>query len=161
MITAKELAGAFARNLGILEDQTKGLTHADSLLQPPFRGNCMNWVLGHVAETRNGILQQLGKGAILTEAQAKRYGYGSEPVCGDDADTLTLEQLMALIRQSQEEIASALETITPEGLGREVESFLGKTSLGAYLFFLLWHDTYHVGQTELLRQLAGTDDKVR
>lgn len=160
MITAKELSGAFARNLSILEDQTKGLTHADSLLQPPFRGNCMNWVLGHVAETRNGILQQLGKESILTESQAKRYGYGSEPVCADDADTLTLGNLMELIRQSQEDVASALDQITPDELAAEVESFLGKTSLGHYLFFLYFHDTYHVGQTELLRQLAGTDDKV-
>ena len=160
MISAKDLTAAFARNLSILEDQTTGLTHADSLLQPPFRGNCMNWVIGHVAETHNGILQQLGRGPILTEAQAKRYGYGSEPVCGDDADTLTLDQLMEMIRKSQEDIASALDVITPEGLAAEVESFLGKTTLGYYLFFLYFHDTYHVGQTELLRQLAGTDDKV-
>jgi uncharacterized damage-inducible protein DinB len=29
-----------------------------------------------------------------------------------------------------------------------------------FLHFLLWHETYHAGQTELLRQLSGTNDKV-
>jgi uncharacterized damage-inducible protein DinB len=28
------------------------------------------------------------------------------------------------------------------------------------LFFRYFHETYHVGQTELLRQLAGRNDKV-
>jgi hypothetical protein len=45
MITAKDLIGASERNLGIIKAQTEGLSHADSLLQLPFRGNCLNWVL--------------------------------------------------------------------------------------------------------------------
>jgi hypothetical protein len=28
------------------------------------------------------------------------------------------------------------------------------------VFFLYFHETYHVGQTELLRQLAGKNDQV-
>jgi hypothetical protein len=36
----------------------------------------------------------------------------------------------------------------------------GVTTRGARLFFYYFHETYHVGQTELLRQLAGRDDKI-
>jgi len=160
MITPKDLAGALARNLGMVKDQTQGLTHADSLLQPPFRGNCLNWVLGHVAGTRNQMLQNLGQPPILSAAQAKRYGYGSEPVCADGEDIITLEKLLALLEQSQQTIDAALGCITPAELSKEVKSFLGTTTLGQFLFFLYWHETYHVGQTELLRQLAGTNDKI-
>lgn len=32
--------------------------------------------------------------------------------------------------------------------------------LGAALPFFLWHESYHTGQLELLRQLAGMNDKV-
>ena len=32
--------------------------------------------------------------------------------------------------------------------------------LGTLLHFANWHETYHVGQTELLRALAGKTDKV-
>ena len=160
MIDATDLGSAFERNLTIIKDQTKGLTHADSVLQPPFRGNCLNWVLGHIADTRNGILQRLGLSPILTDEQSNRYGYGSDPVCADGDDIIRLETLLSLLEKSQEALGSALATITPEALAEEVESFRGTTSLGRLLFFYYWHESYHVGQTELLRQLAGPDDAV-
>jgi len=160
MITATDLIGAFERNLDIVKSQTQGLTHADSLLQLPFRGNCMNWVLGHIAATHNTMLQFLGEEAVLSEAHVKRYGYGSEPVCGDGGDILALEQLLTVLEQSQKAITASLHKITAEALTREVQSFLGNTTLGQLVFFLYWHESYHTGQTEALRQLAGKDDKV-
>jgi uncharacterized damage-inducible protein DinB len=160
MIAVTDLIAGLERNLSVIKAQTEGLSHADSVLQPPFRGNCLNWVLGHMADTRNGMLQLLGEEAILSENHAKRYGYGSEPVCGDAGDILTLEQLIAVLKQGQSALAARLEGITPEELAQETESFLGTTTLGKLMFFLFWHESYHVGQTEILRQLAGTDDKV-
>ena len=160
MITTTDLIQGLERNLGIIRAQTKGLSHADSLLQLPFRGNCLNWVLGHVADNRNTLLRLLGEKAILGEAQAKRYGYSSEPVCGDEDDILTLEQLLTVLEQGQNALAARLDKITAEELAGEVQSFLGTTTLGQLIFFLFWHETYHVGQPEFLRQLAGKDDKV-
>ncbi len=160
MITIEDLANALGRNLDIIKAQTKDLTHADSVLQLPFRGNCLNWVLGHIAASRSGMLQFLGEEPVLSEAQAKRYGYGSEPVCSDGKDILKLTDLLAALESSQKAIAASVERITPEDLSREVDSFLGTTTLGQLLFFLYFHDTYHVGQTETLRQLAGKDDAV-
>lgn len=160
MIKPTDLTGSLERNLNIIKAQTQGLTHADSLLQLPFRGNCMNWVLGHIAENRNTMLRFLGEEPILSEDQAKRYGYGSEPVCADGTDILTLEQLLTALEQSQKVITDRLQRISPEELAREVQSFLGTATLGQLLFFLYFHETYHTGQTEALRQLAGRDDKV-
>lgn len=160
MITARELAEAFGRNLNIINSQTKGLSHADSVLQPPMRGNCMNWVLGHIADNRDTVLQQLGQVPLMSAEQKKRYGYGSEPVCADGDDVLDLNQLLGMLQRSQAVISSVLEIIAPDELAKEVEGFYGKTSLGSFLFFLCWHETYHLGQTEILRQLAGTNDKV-
>jgi hypothetical protein len=160
MITPQELAGAFKRNLGIIMNQTKGLDHADSLLQPPVRGNCLNWVLGHILDNRNTVLQHLGQPPILSPEQAGRYGYNSEPVCADGNDILKLEELLTLLQTSQASIELGLESITPEALAAEVKSFMGTVSRGYFLFFLYFHETYHLGQTELLRQLAGTDDKI-
>jgi uncharacterized damage-inducible protein DinB len=160
MITVTDLSAALERNLGNVKAQTQGLTHADTLLQLPFRGNCLNWVLGHIASTRNTMLRFLGEEAILNDAQIKRYGHGSEPVCGEGADILTLEQLLAMLEQSQTAIAARLQTMEAEELEREVQSFRGTTTLGQLLFFLYWHESYHAGQTEILRQLAGKDDKV-
>ena len=160
MITAADLIVALDRNLGIIKDQTKGLTHADSLLQLPFRGNCLNWVLGHIADNRNTMLRFLGEEAILSEAHVKRYEFNSEPVCGDAGDILTLEQLLMVLEQAQGALTAKLQKMTVEELAFEVHSFLGTTPLGQLIFFLCWHESYHTGQTEVLRQLAGKNDKV-
>jgi hypothetical protein len=33
-------------------------------------------------------------------------------------------------------------------------------SVAQWLHFLLWHEAYHLGNLEILRQLTGKDDKV-
>jgi uncharacterized damage-inducible protein DinB len=161
MVTPEELAAAFARNFNIVKSQTNGLTHADSLLQPPFRGNCLNWVLGHILDTRNGVLKVLGEMPVLSEGdRARPYGHGSEPVCSDGEGVLTLEQLLKKLESSQSAIEAGLKRISPEELARETRDHRGPVTVGQRLFFLYFHETYHVGQTELLRQLAGTNDHV-
>jgi len=160
MITMTDLSSEFGRNLDIIKAQTQGLTHADTLLQLPFRGNCMNWVLGHMADSRNNMLLYLQHKPILNEVELKRYGNGSEPVCDDGNDILNLEQLLAHLEWSQEAIATSLQTLSPDELAQELESFLGTTTLGQLVHFFFFHDSYHTGQLETLRQLAGTDDKV-
>jgi len=160
MITATDLIESLERNLYIIKAQTQGLTHADSLLQLPFRGNCLNWVIGHIAANRNTMLHFLGEEGILSEAQAARYGYGSEPVCGDDGDILTLEDLLVALGQGQKALVAKLQTIPAEELARDVQSFLGTPTLAQLVFYLYWHESYHTGQTEALRQLAGKGDKV-
>ena len=45
----------------VVKQQVDDLTHEDSLLQPPFRGNCLNWVLGHIVVHRDKALVTLGE----------------------------------------------------------------------------------------------------
>lgn len=160
MISAQQMAGAFDRNLKIVQAQTKGLSHADSLLQLPFRGNCLNWVLGHLVSNRDRVLTLLGEVPVGNEAIQARYGYGSEPVLGDGEGVQRMEVLLEMLGRSQERINAALTRITTEELAKETQDHRGKTTVAERLFFLYFHETYHVGQTELLRQLAGANDKV-
>ena len=60
MLTAQDLSKAFARNVWIVVAQSEGLSHEDSLLQTPHV-NCLNWVLGHLAEGRDQVLALLGE----------------------------------------------------------------------------------------------------
>lgn len=51
---------------------------------------------------------------------------------------------------------AAFEAMTLEDLNvLRDERTLGERVLGLY-----FHETYHTGQTEILRQLAGVDDRV-
>ena len=66
MMSPQDLAEAFGLNLRVLKMQTAGLSHEDSLLQPPFRGNCLNWVLGHTTANRDKALAAFGETEIMS-----------------------------------------------------------------------------------------------
>jgi hypothetical protein len=163
MIDATDLAGAFARNVSVVKMQTEGLTHAESLIPLPH-GNCLNWVIGHIVEGRDGVLEVLGEPSV-SGAVVERYQRGSEPVAGTEAavggeGVLPLAQLLELLERSQERLEVALSHMDLNALARTSAGDARGRSIGQRLFFLYFHETYHVGQTELFRQIAGKDDKL-
>lgn len=160
MITLEQLGKEFERNVNVAEMQTKGLSHADSLLQPEARGNCMNWVLGHMVESRDSILGWLGEQGLLTEAERNRYGRHSEPIIEDGEEVIPLERLLELLQEGQRRIEAALGNHTLEDMDRMTGTEGKQRRLGDRLHFYFFHDCYHSGQLEYLRQLAGTNDAV-
>jgi hypothetical protein len=154
MSLQEDLALGYGRNAEYIKKHVEGLTQADTVKQPPFNANCMNWVLGHVIGSRDGVLKMLGKKGLLTEAQAKRYGYGSAPVCADGPDLLKLEDAIKLLDKGQTKLAAALKAATAEDLAKPMKTFLGDTTLGTMLVVMYGHDSNHVGQAEMLRELA-------
>jgi hypothetical protein len=158
MSAAETLAKDFKRNAAILEMQTRGLTHQDSLVQVPGV-NCLNWVVGHIADSRDRVLAFLGQAPALGET-ATRYRRESDPISGDGPGVLPLERLLAVLAEGQERIAAALAGLTDEALAEMRRDGDRTLPLGTLLHFANWHETYHVGQTELLRALAGKRDKV-
>lgn len=159
MLSPQDLSEAFARNGMILKMQTDGLTHEDSLCQLPFNGNCLNWVLGHIAAYRDGMLKVLGEPPIMG-TEGVRYQTDSDPMKEADAGTLPLEELLTWIDRTQDCITAALSSIDEAALSRELTIGLRKTTVSKQLFFGYFHESYHVGQTELFRQLAGKNDKI-
>ncbi len=160
MEAAKVWANVFKRNDGVIAMQVAGLSHADSLLQPQPRGNCLNFVLGHIAEGRQIVLRFLGIEEIMSPEEQARYATESEPILADGEGILTLERLVEILGQSAELIAKHVEGLSEEELEQQVVFDGRAIPLWKRLEFYGWHDTYHVGQAEYLRQLAGTDDKV-
>jgi hypothetical protein len=157
MIDAKDLVGAFARNTGIVKAQTEDLTQADSLIQHP-NGNCLNWVVGHIIVSRDDMLELLGEPPASSAAE--RYKRGSEPIAGEGEGVLPLSQLLELLDQSQARIETVLSRLDAAVFARKSEGDERGRSIGQRAFFIYFHETYHVGQTELFRQLAGRDDKL-
>jgi hypothetical protein len=72
MITIDQLAEGFALNFRLMKMQCEGLSHADSLVQTPYNINCMNWVLGHIAVSRDRVLRLVGEEHLLTEIEPNR-----------------------------------------------------------------------------------------
>ena len=155
----QSLIQSFALTLQIIMLQTEGLSHEDSLLQLPFRGNCLNWVLGHILVGRNRVLELLGQTPILEEVETWRYESESKPIVSDE-QALPLSLLLRDLDRSQQQISAALESCSPGALARVIEGQRRQQSVGQAIASLHWHETYHTGQLELLRQLAGTDDAI-
>ena len=135
------------RNLVFLKEKTDGLTHAESLLQPPFPGlNCLNWNVGHIAAFRDRLLAILGAEPTLDPAIAARYGAGSAPVLGAEPGIAQLPELLAAIGTAQERLHAALPGLTPERAAETLERGQFTMTIGEWCFFLVRHEGYHIGQ---------------
>ncbi len=160
MITKEELAQGYAVNLRLIQMQTEGLSHADSLIKTQYNINTLNWVLGHVAVGRDNVLRLLGEEPMLSEAETSRYKRGSEPIIEDGQDIIPLERLLDILAKGQEKINTGFERIDESALSEEIQIGQNKVTRAARLHGQYFHDTYHTGQTDLLRQIAGKNDKV-
>lgn len=151
---AAAISQSYALTQRLIHRLTNGLSHADSLVQPPFEANCLNWVVGHIIAGRNEALGFLEMEPVWGEEELARYRTGSPAITGPE-QALTLERLLADLDLSQERIAAVLGNASADTLAAVVETRFGPRPLGEHLAGLHWHETYHLGQLELLRQLRS------
>ncbi len=160
MIEPADLVAAFERNTRIIEMQSDRLSHEDSLIQTEYNINCLNWVIGHIVQYRDEMFAFLGNERLLSPQIAERYARESHPIIEDGPDVIALEELVVLARKSQDRIADVLGAMSSAQFAEARTSNDRNVTVGARVFFYYFHDTYHVGQTELLRQVAGVGDAI-
>lgn len=154
MITAENLIAMYARNVLFIKQLTEGLTHIDSLAQPPVPGNCMNWVMGHIVAYRNRLSDMLGQPPVLDPAIAVRYFRDSKPIISDEPGLAKLEQLVAAVDVSQEQLTQGLPKLSADE-ALKVRAYGPMTmSTAEWVLFLMRHEAYHTGNLELLREIA-------
>lgn len=148
-----KLAGDYASNTCLIQHLTEGLSHAHSLVQPEFPANCMNWVLGHIVHRRNTALGLLGRAPVWDHEAAILYQTGSDPI-SSGGPSRSLNDLLEDLALTQRTLEEALESITEEELDRHAETDRGEKPVGEHLAGLHWHETFHIGQLDMLRSLA-------
>lgn len=155
MIEPKILIMLFEQNASTLKKYTDGLTHEDSLLQMPSGGNCLNWVVGHIISARHRVLDMLGESPLWTDDIRAAYRMGSAPITLENREIARpFETLLAEFEATQETIMAGLRCKTFEDMIVVLEGF--DQPIGQRIAYFAWHEGYHVGQTEYLRQLAGS-----
>ena len=110
MTKPEGLVRYFGITYRVISMQTIGLTHEDSLIQPLFRGNCLNWIVGHIFDGRESFLTYLGESLPLTEAVTNRYKRDSASITNAEG-ALSLAQLLSALEESQARIMAGLERI--------------------------------------------------
>lgn len=131
------------------------MSHEDSLVQPQPAGNCLNWIVGHLVASRNGILAMLGKEPTWDHEMAPRYARSTDPIDEAVEGVIPLDELVAAFDAAQREIVDGLKAISSEQLEELVPWFGEDVPKAVALAGLVFHEAYHVGQTGLLRRIAG------
>jgi uncharacterized damage-inducible protein DinB len=157
VLSTHDLAEAFERNRRIVAGQTADLSHAQSLYQPPFGANCLNWTVGHLVVHRDKTLAILGGESVLDPESFERYNKESEPITGDGPAVMTLAALRSALDETQSRLTAALEATDDDDLTAELQVGERTMPLAARLHFLYFHDTYHAAHVELLAQMAKTE----
>ncbi|MEN8172362.1 MAG: DinB family protein [Chloroflexota bacterium] len=148
----------YQKDAWVIEQQAKDLTNQESLIQLPFRSNCFNWVMGHIVVHRDKALEALGENPTLSPDESDVYRRGSDPIL-DEESAIPLSRLIEAFNKSQEILLGRLANTPEENLGK-IWDQENEISIGGRLIFLQWHEAYHIGQLEILRQLAGKDDAI-
>lgn len=158
--TQDALKTQFQVLFGTLGDNLAGMTHEDALVQPAPGGNCANWILGHLTNVQNQMMQLLGEAPVWESPDLELAGW--DPITGPgkaiDFDTMR-ERFMG----SAERCLSAIDGLTDEEMaeGGIPHPFGGETTRGSLLALLAFHQAYHAGQLAISRREAGHPGAVK
>lgn len=140
------------RNDYVVSKNTEGLNHEQSLLRIGEDGSNLNWLIGHMTASRNNVIRLLEGEPTWDNEQITRYDRGSQVGAAEEAEQLS--DLLAVLAQAGERLAQTIRAADADSLERPDPRNASQTVLDA-TNFLVWHDTYHAGQTALYRRLAG------
>jgi len=143
-----------------MKNQTSGLSQEDSLIQPQPGGNCMNWVMGHLALNLTIILEILGAQIPEDLPNLDRYKMDTDPILAESEGVLDLQELVEAYSFLNKKVIDRLDQMTEDDFEEVIRFWEGKHRRGFMAFFYFFHNTYHLGQLEFLRNLAGRTEKL-
>ena len=143
----------YGTNTWLIKQLIDGLTENESHLQLPFKTNCLNWILGHILSRRNHALELLSHPGFWDIETMSLYRTGSGPII-DNGNARSFKLLYSDLTASQDFLDTALEIKSQNDLAEVVETDRGEKPIWQHLKGLHWHETYLIGQLEILRAYA-------
>jgi uncharacterized damage-inducible protein DinB len=141
------------------------VTNEESLIQIGEKGNCINWIAGHILAVRDAVFSNFGMEKFLNESEIKRYERGSSPVNSLEGITdisrikegldITYARWTELINSKDENFFNT--SIPGEGLPLPIP----EPTIGKLLFVLVYHEGYHTGQIGLAHRALGKDFSIK
>ncbi len=144
-----ETLTVYKMNNRALNINLEGLNHEDSLVSSEHGGNCINWIIGHIIISRDDFSEILGIDKISNENLLAKYSRGTKPITKETATDFN--ELLDIFNKSQ---AAIEEKIAFTDFANRQEDL---KSLASHAF----HEAYHVGQTGLLRRIAGKSGAIK
>lgn len=147
---AQQLIDGYDTQSELIHRFADDISHEESVLEPPFPANSMNWLIGHILSGRQEALQTLGQSPLWPDAADALYRTGSLPMT-DTAVALT--DLLAVVDRSRALLQIALESSSAEYLDEIIETGFGPRPRLEHIDGLQWHETYHLGQLDMLHSM--------
>jgi hypothetical protein len=147
---AQALQDDYAFNAWLIHRHVDGISDEASLLQLPFEANCLNWILGHIVWRRNSVLSTLGLPTLWDDAIVLKYKTDSQPI-RSQAGARPFSLLLTDLDQTQQSISASLQEATDANLDKVVVNDRGSKPVIEHLRGFHWHETYHIGQLDILR----------
>lgn len=133
----------------VISINIEGITHEESMIFPNGEANCMNWVLGHLIDVRNGLLHILGEDLVWNGEPFSAYKRGVIALEKKD-EFVDFEELKSYLQKSQEKLEAKLNTLdrfNPENIND--------------IATLCFHENYHSGQLGYIRRLLGKSGGIK
>ena len=146
----------------VVNANTHGLTHEESLVEPRPGGNRLNWVLGHLLSVYDGFLPLLKQEPVIGAATLQRFARGAPPL-NDPADAIDFGKLLTAWNQASE-VDAGLAGLDPDILDRPVPNSPSGNSdetVRSLITTVMFHQAYHAGQTGVLRRIAGREGAIQ
>ena len=140
--------GVLERNLHLLVRFTDGVDETASRLSVIPGGSHLSWLLAHLVATRDVMLRLAGADGVWDTETSARYGRGSD---ADAPEYPPLPELLALLQEQQGRLTVAIEALAARADDAEAPA----ADTLERLEFLVWHETYHLGQALPYRRAAG------
>ncbi|HEX6038930.1 DinB family protein [Longimicrobium sp.] len=141
----------------VLHANVEGITQAESLAAPQPAGNCLNWVVGHLVCIGNKALPVVGQEPVVDPASLDRYDRGSAPLT-DPAEARDIGELMRLWDEVAARMDAGLAGFPGDTLDQPAPFSPGNDpneTVGSLIATMVFHQSYHVGQTGVLRRVSG------
>ena len=162
-MNSKALAVQFQFTHLVFKRNVQDVSHEESMTLPQPGGNCLNWVAGHITATRDHLLGLLGDEPVWTSENKKKYVRGSAPwTNGQDAERL--ETILERFDESQKRLVAKIHNLDEFALSAPVpqdKNAFGVDNMGELLATFAFHESYHVGQTGILRRWLGKEGAIK
>ncbi len=147
----------------VVRRNTDGISHAESLLAPHPAGNCMNWVVGHLLCVYNNVLPGIGQTAVMEKAELARYDRGSAPL-QPAGEAMDFGALLVAFDKAVDRFDAGLSNLTTAVLDQKAPFSPTNNpdeTMRSLITTVLFHQSYHAGQTGILRRVAGKPGAIR
>jgi uncharacterized damage-inducible protein DinB len=146
------VAFIFKFNNGLIKRSLDGLSDEEVWAQLAGTGNPIGWVLGHLTETRGGILRELG--VTFDPGWGGRFKLGS--MRQEPGAYPSRQEIEAQWQATHHPMRDAFAVLTAEKLaGPATREIPGVVTFGDQLGFYAMHESYHVGQIGFIRKQLG------